>query len=86
MDKIKNKTIIKIEDNGKGIAKRDMENIFNRYYRGTNTNQEGSGLGLAIANDIIKIHGGKIEVESQLQKGTIFTISLGNAFINKEIL
>ncbi|MBU5439567.1 HAMP domain-containing histidine kinase [Tissierella sp. MSJ-40] len=78
VEKIKNKTIIKIEDNGKGIAKKDMENIFNRYYRGTNTNQEGSGLGLAIANDIIKIHGGKIEMESQLQKGTIFTIILFN--------
>ena len=53
-----------------------MGEIFNRYYRGTDTTKEGSGLGLAIANDIVRAHNGKINVESQLGKGTIFTIVL----------
>lgn len=63
-------------DNGKGIAEEDMKKIFNRYYRGTDTTKEGSGLGLAIANDIVKAHNGKINVESRFEKGTIFTIVL----------
>lgn len=71
-----NNAFIKIEDNGKGIAEEDMKKIFNRYYRGTDTTKEGSGLGLAIANDIVKAHNGKINVESQLGKGTIFTVVL----------
>lgn len=67
---------ILIGDNGKGIAKDELEYIFTRYYRGTNTGMkhEGSGLGMAIAKDIINAHGGDILVESELGKGTIFKI------------
>lgn len=62
---------ITIEDNGKGIAKRDMNQIFDRYYRGTNTEDiHGTGLGLAISRDIIEAHGGFITLTSEIGEGT----------------
>ncbi|MGL4373263.1 MAG: sensor histidine kinase, partial [Turicibacter sp.] len=73
-----NYVTILIEDDGKGISPIDLEYIFNRYYRGTNTSQatEGSGLGMAIAHDIIKIHNGNIHLESELNQGTQIKITL----------
>lgn len=65
-----------IADNGKGMESETIEHLFDRYYRGTNTDQkpEGSGLGLAIAKSIIEIHGGTISVSSIPTVGTIFQI------------
>lgn len=65
-------TIINIEDNGKGIEQKDLERIFDRYYRGTNTGEvhKGSGLGMAIAKDIIIAHGFDIDLTSEAGKGT----------------
>lgn len=65
-------TIINIQDNGKGIEKKDLERIFDRYYRGTNTGEvhKGSGLGMAIAKDIISAHGFDVELTSEVGKGT----------------
>lgn len=65
-------TIINIEDNGKGIEQKDLERIFDRYYRGTNTGEvhKGSGLGMAIAKDIIVAHGFDIDLTSEAGKGT----------------
>lgn len=62
---------ISIEDNGKGISEDELNNIFKRYYRGTNTNKkiEGSGLGMAIAHDIIKAHGAEIKALGKLGVG-----------------
>ncbi len=69
--------IIKISDNGKGMSEEDVSHIFERYYRGTGSGRtEGTGLGLAIAKEIILLHGGKIEVDSKLGKGTVFIIQL----------
>lgn len=60
-----------IEDNGKGIAEEEIEHIFNRYYRGSNTDTiHGTGLGLAISKDIMEAHGGKIVLESTDGEGT----------------
>ncbi|MBY2478348.1 HAMP domain-containing histidine kinase [Clostridioides difficile] len=67
---------ITISDNGKGMTREEVLNLFNRYYRGTNTKQriEGTGLGLAITKQIIEIHGGNISVESELGLGSSFHI------------
>lgn len=67
-----------ISDNGKGISEQEQSELFNRYYRGTNTKEkpEGSGLGLAIAKQIINLHNGDITVKSKLNEGTQFTVTL----------
>lgn len=74
----KDKVHILITDNGKGIKEEDLKNIFERYYRGTNTGtkHKGSGLGMAIANDIVKAHDGSINIKSQLGVGTEIEVIL----------
>jgi signal transduction histidine kinase len=72
------KITIYVRDNGKGIKKEDLEKIFDRYYRGTNTGEvhKGSGLGMAIAKEIVNAHDGDIYVSSELGIGTVVKIVL----------
>lgn len=74
----KNRILICISDNGTGMSDKEQSELFNRYYRGTNTKEkpEGSGLGLAIAKQIITLHNGNIAVKSKRGEGTQFTIVL----------
>ena len=76
--KKQDKINIIIEDNGKGIKEEELNRIFDRYYRGTNTGErhKGSGLGMAISKEIIVNHGGNINIESELGKGTKVNILL----------
>ncbi len=79
IDAAANKEIwICIADNGAGMSEKEQSEVFQRYYRGTNTKEkpEGSGLGLAIAKQIITLHNGKIDVKSRQGEGTRFTIVL----------
>ncbi|MFF2753648.1 sensor histidine kinase [Psychrobacillus sp. NPDC058041] len=70
-------TQITIADNGRGIPSKDLKQVFERYYRGTNTtSKHGTGLGMAIARDIILAHNGKIDLTSVENKGTAITILL----------
>jgi len=70
---------IQIEDTGIGIAEEDLPHIFERFYQANKTRgSRGSGLGLAIAKWITEIHGGKISVESQVGKGSTFTLEFFN--------
>ena len=65
------------EDNGKGIAEENIRYIFNKFYQVDKTKHtKGIGLGLSIVQRIVEIHGGKIEVSSELDKGTTFKILL----------
>ncbi len=71
------RVVISIKDNGKGMTEEEKDQIFDRYYRGTNSlNIKGTGLGLAIAKEIVRSHGGDIDVESSLKCGTEFVISI----------
>jgi two-component system OmpR family sensor kinase len=65
--------ILRISDSGIGIDKDKLEDIYNRYYRATQE-QGGFGIGLNIVNKICKIYKIKIDVESQINKGTSFTL------------
>lgn len=70
---------IEIQDNGIGIPATEHERIFNRFYRGDPARgsvQGGIGMGLAIARKIIEAHGGRIELESEPGKGSIFRVIL----------
>ncbi len=72
-----NSVYIKISDTGLGIPDKDLPHIFDRFYRGERSGRSsGTGLGLSIAKWIIESHGGTISVESSLNSGTTFTISL----------
>jgi signal transduction histidine kinase len=77
----KDKVCVEISDNGRGISEEDQKKLFDRYYRGTNTEQSGpgSGLGLAIAKQVIEAHGGCIELDSQPGEGTCIRILLLNS-------
>ncbi len=66
---------IKIRDNGKGIKPEHIDKIFNPFFT-TRPTRKGTGLGLSVSYGIIKKHGGRIEVESEPDKGAIFTIIL----------
>ncbi|MFZ9589789.1 MAG: PAS domain-containing sensor histidine kinase, partial [Chitinophagaceae bacterium] len=64
-----------IKDEGLGIPEEDMKHLFERFFRGKNVvNIQGTGLGLHIVSKYVELMGGKIEVESQLEVGTKFTI------------
>lgn len=73
---IANQTVdISITDNGTGIPEEVKQKIFNPFFT-TKPTGEGTGLGLSICYDIIKSHGGEIKVNSELNKGTTFSITL----------
>ena len=70
---------IEVEDHGVGIGKRDRKRVFDRFYRVDNLltrKTEGSGLGLSISKRIVEAHGGKLTVQSELGKGSTFTMHL----------
>ncbi|MGG5179555.1 sensor histidine kinase [Bacillus sp. MM09(2025)] len=69
---------IEMKDNGCGMAQETVDHLFNRYYRGTNTNDptNGTGLGLAIAKELVLLHDGDIQVESEPGAGTTIAIIL----------
>ncbi|MBD2292954.1 hybrid sensor histidine kinase/response regulator [Anabaena sphaerica FACHB-251] len=67
--------LIKVADTGYGIAPEDQTTIFERFRQGRNK-RSGSGLGLHLSQRIVEAHGGKIELFSELGKGSIFTIRL----------
>ena len=71
---------LKVEDTGKGIALADQALIFDRYYQVQNQNKSlglgGAGIGLAICQEYLKLIGGTIDIQSQLGKGTTFTVQI----------
>lgn len=71
--------ILTIQDNGIGISAEDLPHIFDRFYRvqaDRSRNTGGTGLGLAIVRAIVQAHHGSIQVDSQLDLGSTFTVSL----------
>jgi two-component system heavy metal sensor histidine kinase CusS len=71
------KSEVVVEDNGCGVAPEDLPRIFDRFYRvDRSRSSEGTGLGLALVRSIAQLHGGSIDVTSQLGKGTRFTLRL----------
>ncbi|MDR2660695.1 MAG: HAMP domain-containing protein [Lactobacillaceae bacterium] len=86
LEKIENGVQFKVSDTGIGMSDKDKKNIFERYYKAdpSRSKTEGeSGLGMSIVKEIVEAHKGKIEVESQLGKGTTMIITLNDDAIKK---
>ena len=67
---------IRIEDNGCGISKKDLPNIFERFYHGEKSDPNSNGIGLSLAKQIINSQNGTISCESEEGRGTIFEIKI----------
>ncbi|MBP9813618.1 HAMP domain-containing histidine kinase [Candidatus Woesebacteria bacterium] len=82
-------TLIRVMDNGCGIAQSDITHIFDRFYRAdtarSDSSTKGYGLGLSIAKQIVNLHQGTIHVTSTINKGTTITMSLPKKRIHKPI-
>jgi len=83
-EKVNGHTLISVQDEGRGIAEEDMNKLF-KYFSKTSTQstagEESTGLGLAICKKIVEAHEGSIHVESELGKGSTFTVTL-NSHLN----
>lgn len=77
----RDKIIVEIKDNGTGIKSDDLPFIFERLYRGDKSRHQtaGSGIGLTIVKKILSMHSASIGVESELNKGSTFTVSFDKA-------
>jgi len=74
--------VLEVKDNGPGIGKGEIHRLFDRFYRIDKARSReigGSGLGLSICKSICEGHGGRIEAESDLKKGSIFRVTLPSA-------
>jgi two-component system phosphate regulon sensor histidine kinase PhoR len=73
------KVCLQVVDTGMGIAEKEIPLLFDRFYRGERTSQlniPGTGLGLSIVQEIVKMHHGRIEVKSEVNKGSTFWVWL----------
>ena len=73
------RVFVSVEDQGYGMDEKDLQNIFRRFYRSKrakDSGEAGVGVGLALVEEIVIQHGGTIQVESEVGRGSCFTISL----------
>ena len=70
---------VEVQDTGIGIAEEDQKKVFDKFYRAKDPRVSkivGTGLGLTLAREVMRLHGGDITLESQLNKGSMFTLKL----------
>lgn len=68
--------VFRVADTGEGISERDLGNIFDRFYQVDRIHPQGSGIGLSLAKAFVELHGGDISVESTLNEGSVFTVTV----------
>jgi signal transduction histidine kinase len=68
-----------VEDTGVGISPEDLPKVFDKFFRSDDPRVQaevGTGLGLSLAREVVRMHGGEITVESEIDKGSTFTMAL----------
>jgi two-component system phosphate regulon sensor histidine kinase PhoR len=78
--------LISVKDNGPGISEKHLPRLFERFYRVDKSRTKlsgGTGLGLSIVKHIVQAHGSKIQVESKVDKGTVFSFKLEKASLER---
>lgn len=81
--------VIEVKDSGIGISTEELDYIFNRYHQidtPTHNIQEGSGIGLAIVKEIATLHDGDVLVESEMNKGTTFTVKIKQPVNSSDVI
>jgi signal transduction histidine kinase len=78
-EELNNEVVVQVADQGRGIPREDIGHVFDRFYRARNTriSTAGNGLGLYLAKYFVELHNGRIEVESEIDKGSTFTHEFG---------
>ena len=87
--KLEQRAVLTVEDTGAGIPEQELSRVFERFHRVEGTqgrSHEGSGIGLALVHELVKLHGGTLSVESEVGRGSRFTITipLGSAHLPPE--
>ena len=72
----KNRLALTVSDTGKGISPQEQELIFSSFYRANDGEIEGTGLGLSLVKELTKFYGGTIDLKSEVNKGSVFTVEL----------
>jgi signal transduction histidine kinase len=67
---------VSLTDTGPGIAPENLTRVFESFWKTREGNSTGAGLGLSIARGIVEMHGGELGVQSELGKGTVFSMTL----------
>ncbi|HEY6628939.1 MAG TPA: ATP-binding protein [Acidimicrobiia bacterium] len=79
LETVDDEVVLRISDNGEGIPTKDLGRVFERFYRvdaARSRSTGGTGLGLAIVKHVVEGHGGAVAVESELGRGSVFTVRL----------
>jgi two-component system sensor histidine kinase SenX3 len=79
LETVNGEAVLRISDSGEGIPTRDLGRVFERFYRvdaARSRSTGGTGLGLAIVKHVVESHGGMVSVESELGRGSLFTVRL----------
>ena len=79
-----NSLVMKVSDTGEGISKENISHIFDRFFQVDRIRPRGSGIGLSLAKAFVELHGGSISVESELKKGSVFTVKLPVTHVAEE--
>lgn len=85
-DAVNGEAVIKVQDSGIGMGTEEQGHLFEMFYQASYDSSKGTGLGLALSKELIELHKGNIAVQSEKDKGSVFTISLklGNAHFSEE--
>lgn len=75
---------LRVADTGEGISTEDISHIFDRFFQVDKVRPRGSGIGLSLAKAFVELHGGTISVESELKKGSVFTVTIPIVHISEK--